>query len=960
MSQPAERPTFFEGQYLGAADLTAMVAYAREHRARQDLGQATWGIAMGLELRERTAPDGSLEVLLTPGFAFDGYARQVVVREAVTLQASQFAGLGTGEFKVWLRFDANPTQGVRHGFEVCDSDDAYGRMQEGFAIELGERSGVSERQDGVTVANELVLDARLAPRAADDEGRVACDGSIPHQCFDDTLDDALWLIPVGFVHWNAATASIEALSTDQRIRARLFRRQLGQVTESLFAANGVLRLRDRFVDFEEDTDVDLLCGPGQMAQEDLRVCDERLHFDDLIWLEGNTRLEGHARLWGTRLEFRNTRGDDPVQRSVGGVPRDPSALLALTRGETAVGNADLQVLLQEAAAGEPRNRFIVSRVTVDGDECDYTVSAPSYLLGVQDDGRVGIGTFDPTSDLLAPLTIRAEGEFNQAIDFERSGGGLAWRINLQESGAHLSINEALVPDEAEGRLFLQAGGNVGISTTDPAAKLDIADVQVTPGGSGLGNDLWLRVGNGEDNGRLWVEYGSQRAPLLVLADDDDPPRLQFQQGDETSPTHSSWIGHARGGSANIALMGADLGIGTQDPTHRLHLRGDAPDVFLDLNGASPNTSVGVDFGANGSVESSMRWSETDGTLAFTSNGQTGLVLDGDHAGFGGVAPVTTVHIASGTDVTNNGSSGYLVLGSATGTNIGIDNNEIQCRANGSPTTLTVQAGGGHFAVGNRLRVQDNGDVGINTTSPDCRLHVRDTIDAAANDIASHVACVENASSGTNADVLALSVGAANPGTSNNYITFFAGGSPIGRIERDGGTLTLVSGGADLAECLPLAPGTPAVEAGDVVGVHQGQLRLETADAERVMVVTDRAAVVGNAHGDGTAPRVALMGQVPVKVRGPVHAGDLLLPSPAADGTAIALAPREVVPEQVEQIIGQAWASDDSAELKRINAAISFLPGLGHSALVQQLRRQEDRLQALEASLATLLAGGPQA
>lgn len=38
----AERPSFFEGQYLGADDLEAFLKYAREYDARHLLGAHTW------------------------------------------------------------------------------------------------------------------------------------------------------------------------------------------------------------------------------------------------------------------------------------------------------------------------------------------------------------------------------------------------------------------------------------------------------------------------------------------------------------------------------------------------------------------------------------------------------------------------------------------------------------------------------------------------------------------------------------------------------------------------------------------------------------------------------------------------------------------------------------------------------------------------------------------------------
>ena len=75
----SERPRFYEGQYLGAADLSAGLDYGRVQTARHALGAHTWGIAIGLDLVERSLPSGGVDVSIMPGVAWDGYARPVVV-----------------------------------------------------------------------------------------------------------------------------------------------------------------------------------------------------------------------------------------------------------------------------------------------------------------------------------------------------------------------------------------------------------------------------------------------------------------------------------------------------------------------------------------------------------------------------------------------------------------------------------------------------------------------------------------------------------------------------------------------------------------------------------------------------------------------------------------------------------------------------------------------------------------
>src|SRR5215212_8032030 len=87
----SQRPQFYEGQYLGAADLNSVVEHTRNLQARHGLGAHTWGIAIGLELKEVTQPGtNQLSIYLQPGFAWDGFGRQIVVLEPTPIPATLF------------------------------------------------------------------------------------------------------------------------------------------------------------------------------------------------------------------------------------------------------------------------------------------------------------------------------------------------------------------------------------------------------------------------------------------------------------------------------------------------------------------------------------------------------------------------------------------------------------------------------------------------------------------------------------------------------------------------------------------------------------------------------------------------------------------------------------------------------------------------------------------------------
>jgi hypothetical protein len=83
----------------------------------------------------------------------------------------------------------------------------------------------------------------------------------------------------------------------------------------------------------------------------------------------------------------------------------------------------------------------------------------------------------------------------------------------------------------------------------------------------------------------------------------------------------------------------------------------------------------------------------------------------------------TLQLLGGTDAAVSGG-GIIISGPLTGLNIGIDGNEIMARSNGATSTLHLNADGGNLAINGSNAV---GNVGIGTSSPGNRLHVRQAI-----------------------------------------------------------------------------------------------------------------------------------------------------------------------------------------------------------------------------------------
>ena len=245
-------------------------------------------------------------------------------------------------------------------------------------------------------------------------------------------------------------------------------------------------------------------------------------------------------------------------------------------------------------------------------------------------------------------------------------------------------------------------------------------------------------------------------------------------------------------------------------------------------------------------------------------------------------------------------------------------------------------------------------MGINTEAPRNQFHVVDDGCCSGFSIENHVAVIENAST-SDGDVVALKAGITEPSGSTNFIGFFdVNDDLLGEIQGDGtGGIELVSRGADFAEFMPRADSAAPLPPGTVVGLRAGRVGLDTANASRAMVVSTAPIVTGNKPEKDAQSHhvvVAFIGQVPVRVRGPVQAGDWLVPSGQADGMAIAVGPDAIDAALARQVIGEALEARSADD----NAQVLTLVGLpGERLMRAAVAARDSRIDELEAQLVSL-------
>jgi hypothetical protein len=97
-------------------------------------------------------------------------------------------------------------------------------------------------------------------------------------------------------------------------------------------------------------------------------------------------------------------------------------------------------------------------------------------------------------------------------------------------------------------------------------------------------------------------------------------------------------------------------------------------------------------------------------------------------GVGTDAPVTSAQIAKGTAADLTPETGWAVIGNTDSTNLVFDDQQLMARDDGTPAALKLQSEGGELSVHagdeeSAIIINDEGNVGIGTLSPDSKLHI---------------------------------------------------------------------------------------------------------------------------------------------------------------------------------------------------------------------------------------------
>ena len=382
------------------------------------------------------------------------------------------------------------------------------------------------------------------------------------------------------------------------------------------------------------------------------------------------------------------------------------------------------------------------------------------------DGRVGIGTTDPETNLeicsnLNQQHLYIQGANDSVVALARIKTIAGGSVLLLETGTTSDSRDILKAQNSSGTVFnLQADGKLGIGVETPTEKLTVAgnisarDNACIGGYACVAGHVYAECGRFSNDvciggNELFFPNDAESAyikgadDLFIQADYDGDDTNKAIYLDTGGSRRANINQHGLSGSGGLSghdgYFAGNVGIGISSPSSSLHICATDPRVRVD---ATTGNHPGYELLESGS-RCWVMYNDPDNSdaLTFKSDVDRFVIKDSGNVGIGCAAPTCKLEVGGNALVVGNTTiTGNLsVTGDITCLDTAISLTSALSVVNaGTGPALYVEQDGSqpiaHFIDknGDDIVFDDNGKVGIGTSSPGDKLTVQGNISANGN------------------------------------------------------------------------------------------------------------------------------------------------------------------------------------------------------------------------------------
>ncbi len=461
---------------------------------------------------------------------------------------------------------------------------------------------------------------------------------------------------------------------------------------------------------------------------------------------GDIDVDGHTELDNLRVSGISTFGNNVIVEN--GSLEIKSVSPTLTFNDT-TGTPDYRIrkqsghfmIMETTQTNDTEYRLSIRNgglVDIPGDldvdghtELDnLNVSGVSTFTGnINANSSIGIGTTEPDTPLhiyandAQQITVERASSANSSIRFRNTVASMYAGLMTNATGFAIDSDDNL----GVSPMFMvkQSNGNIGIGTVVPSTSLHIhsGTPRITMSDSGTGAHHRINADSSVGNFAFDIDYDSVTStPAFIV--------------------------NVKGGEKLRINSDGDVGIGTNNPSGKLHISsGDSGDCELiieaDADNSNENDNPRILFRQDGGQDQSAVGTENNELVLYNSVPGGGIVFKtGTSVGYdnateklritsdGNVGinksnPSHKLEILNGSDTTNI----LFIMGADTSTeyaSMGVSggNAVITGGGGGSTSTGIVFQTSTSGTEGERVRIKSTGEVGIGTDDPTAMLDVK--------------------------------------------------------------------------------------------------------------------------------------------------------------------------------------------------------------------------------------------